>query len=80
MAAEEGEPGKWAAPEQAGSQVLWSGPESQSRKVPGELESSLTKVVGVRNRFQWVVEGKGREEVAVRSVHTFLKESAAERK
>lgn len=80
MAAEEGEPGKCAAPEQAGSQVLWSGPESQSRKVPGELESSLTKVVGVRNRFQWVVEGKGREEVAVRSVHTFLKESAAERK
>lgn len=80
MAAEEGEPGKWAAPEQAGSQVLWSGPESQSRKAPGELESSLTKVVGVRNRFQWVVEGKGREEVAVRSVHTFLKESAAERK
>lgn len=79
MAAEEGEPGKWAAPEQAGSQVLWSGPESQSRKVPGELESSLTKVV-TKNRFQWVVEGKGREEVAVRSVHTFLKESAAERK
>lgn len=79
MAAEEGEPGKWAAPEQAGSQVLWSGPESQSRKVPGELESSLTKVV-TKNRFQWVVEGKGREEVAVRSVHTFLKESAAKRK
>lgn len=79
MAAEEGEPGKWAAPEQAGSQVLWSGPESQSRKAPGELESSLTKVV-TKNRFQWVVEGKGREEVAVRSVHTFLKESAAERK
>lgn len=79
MAAEEGEPGKWAAPEQAGSQVLWSGPESQSWKVPGELESSLTKVV-TKNRFQWVVEGKGREEVAVRSVHTFLKESAAERK
>lgn len=78
MAAEEGEPGKWAAPEQAGSQVLWSGPESQSRKAPGELESSLTKVV-TKNRFQWVVEGKGREEVAVRSVHTFLKESAAER-
>lgn len=78
MAAEEGEPGKWAAPEQAGSQVLWSGPESQSRKVPGELESSLTKVV-TKNRFQWAVEGKGREEVAVRSVHTFLKESAAER-
>lgn len=79
MAAEEGEPGKWAAPEQAGSQVLWSGPESQSWKVPGELESSLTKVV-TKNRFQWVVERKGREEVAVRSVHTFLKESAAERK
>lgn len=80
MAAEEGEPGKWAAPEQAGSQVLWGGPESQSRKAPGELESSLTKVVGMRNRFQWVVEGKGREEVAVRSVLKFLKESAAERK
>lgn len=79
MAAEEGEPGKCAAPEQAGSQVLWSGPESQSRKVPGELESSLTKVV-TKNRFQWVVERKGREEVAVRSVHTFLKESAAKRK
>lgn len=79
MAAEEGERGKCAAPEQAGSQVLWSGPESQSRKAPGELESSLTKVV-TKNRFQWVVEGKGREEVAVRSVHTFLKESAAERK
>lgn len=79
MAAEEGEPGKCAAPEQAGSQVLWSGPESQSRKAPGELESSLTKVV-TKNRFQWVVERKGREEVAVRSVHTFLKESAAERK
>lgn len=79
MAAEEGEPGKCAAPGQAGSQVLWSGPESQSWKVPGELESSLTKVV-TKNRFQWVVEGKGREEVAVRSVHTFLKESAAERK
>lgn len=79
MAAEEGEPGKCAAPEQAGSQVLWSGPESQSRKAPGELESSLTKVV-TKNRFQWVVEGKGREEVAVRSVHKFLKESAAERK
>lgn len=76
MAAEEGEPGKCAAPEQAGSQVLWSGPESQSRKAPGELESSLTKVV-TKNRFQWVVERKGREEVAVRSVHTFLKESAA---
>lgn len=79
MAAEEGEPGKCAAPEQAGSQVLWGGPESQSRKAPGELESSLTKVV-TKNRFQWVVERKGREEVAVRSVHTFLKESAAERK
>lgn len=79
MAAEEGELGKCAAPEQAGSQVLWSSPESQSRKAPGELESSLTKVV-TKNRFQWVVEGKGREEVAVRSVHTFLKESAAERK
>lgn len=71
---------KWAAPEQAGSQVLWSSQESQSWKVPGELESSLTKVVGMRNGFQWVVEGNGREEVVMGSVRKFLKKSAAKRK
>lgn len=49
-------------------------------KVPGELESSLIKVVGMRNGFQWVVEGKGRVEVVMGIICKFWKKSAAKRK